>query len=311
MTSFYTLDLEFSSRFIVNSGGFMEYIKLNNGIDIPMEGFGVFQIRDFDECKQSVLDAIKTGYRLIDTAAVYANEEAVGAAIKEAIELGLCKREDLFITTKLWVQDMKNYEMAEQAILESLKRLGLDYIDLYLQHQSLGDYFSAWRAMEAAYEKGLLKAIGVSNFYPHTLINFIETVRIKPMLNQVELHPYFSQDIAIEVMNKYHVVPQAWAPLGGGRYSLFEDEMLKRIADKHQKTIAQVILRWNVQRGVVVIPKSVHLKRIQENFDIWDFKLSDDEMKQINSLDQGYVGTAVKHFTAEFTESVLSKKIHD
>ncbi len=289
----------------------MEHTKLHNGLTMPMEGFGVFQIRDQEECKQSVLDAIKTGYRLIDTAAVYGNEEAVGAAIKEAIVKGYCTREDLFITSKLWVQDMKNFELAEKAITESLRRLDLEYLDLYLLHQSMGDYFSAWRAMEAAYDKGLLKAIGVSNFYPHTLTNFCETVRIKPMVNQVELHPYYIQDKALEVMKSYDVIPEAWAPLGGGRYNPFDDEMLKGIADQHGKTVAQVILRWNVQRGVVVIPKSVHLERIQQNFDIWNFKLSDDEMTQISSLDQGYVGTAIKHFDPEFVKMVVSKKIHD
>ncbi len=289
----------------------MEYIKLNNGIEMPMEGFGVFQIRDQELCKQSVLDAIKVGYRLIDTAAVYGNEEAVGAAVKEAIESGLCKREDLFITSKLWVQDMESYETAEKAINESLRKMGLEYLDLYLLHQAMKDYFSAWRAMESAYQSGKLKAIGVSNFYPHTLTNLCETVTIKPMVNQVELHPYFTQEKALETMKQYNVVAEAWAPLGGGRYNPFENEMLKGIADKHQKTIAQVILRWNVQRGVVVIPKSTHIERIEQNFDLWDFTLNDEEMTQIASLDQGYVGTAVKHFDPEFVRMVHNIKIHD
>lgn len=289
----------------------MEFVTLNNGLVMPMEGFGVFQIKDQSICKQSVLDAIKAGYRLIDTAAVYGNEEAVGEAVKQAIALGLCKREDLFITSKLWVQDMESFESAQKAINESLRKTGLEYLDLYLLHQAMKDYFSAWRAMEEAYEKGKLKAIGVSNFYPHTLTNFCETVRIKPMVNQVELHPYFTQDKALETMKYYNVVAEAWAPLGGGRYNPYENEMLKEIADKHQKSIAQVVLRWNVQRGVVVIPKSTHVARIEENFKLWDFVLSDEEMAKISSLDMGYVGTAVKHFDPEFVRMVNQRKIHD
>lgn len=289
----------------------METIKLSNGLEIPMEGFGVFQIKDQEVCKQSVLDAIKVGYRLIDTAASYGNEEAVGEAVREAIKLGYCKREELFITSKLWVQDMENFETAQKAINESLRKTGLEYLDLYLLHQAMKDYFSAWRAMEEAYEQGKLKAIGVSNFYPHTLTNFCETVRIKPMVNQVELHPYFTQDKALETMKYYNVVAEAWAPLGGGRYNPYENEMLKEIADKHQKSIAQVVLRWNVQRGVVVIPKSTHVARIEENFKLWDFVLSDEEMAKISSLDMGYVGTAVKHFDPEFVRMVNQRKIHD
>lgn len=173
------------------------------------------------------------------------------------------------------------------------------------------DYFSAWRAMEEAYEAGKLKAIGVSNFYPHVLTNFCETVKIRPMVNQVELHPYFTQEDALETMKYYDVVPEAWAPLGGGRYNPFENEMLKEIAVKHNKSVGQVILRWNVQRGVVVIPKSTHKERIIENVNIWDFALSEDEMKQISSLDQGYVGTAVKHFDPEFVRMCNQRKIHD
>ena len=289
----------------------MEYVKLSNNMEIPLEGFGVFQVRDKEECKQSVLDAIRSGYRLIDTAASYTNEDAVGAAVKEAIAEGTCTREELIITSKMWVQDMASYDMAKAAIEDSLKKTGLEYIDLYLLHQAMKDYFSAWRAMEDAYDEGKLKAIGVSNFYPNILTNFCETVRIKPMVNQVELHPYFTQDSALETMAYYGVVPEAWAPLGGGRYQPFEDEMLKGIADVHGKSVAQVILRWNIQRGVVVIPKSTHLNRIQENFDIWDFALSENEMKEISSLDMGYVGTAVKHFDPEFVRMCTNRNIHD
>ena len=289
----------------------MEFAMLNNGIKMPMEGFGVFQVRDKEECKRSVLDAIKAGYRLIDTAASYTNEGAVGEAVKEAVAQGICTREELFITSKMWVQDMQNYETAKAAIDASLNAMGLEYLDLYLLHQAMKDYFSAWRAMEDAYKEGKLRAIGVSNFYPHTLTNFCETVEIKPMVNQVELHPYFTQENALETMEYYGVQPEAWAPLGGGRYKPFDDPMLQKIAAAHGKTVGQVILRWNVQRGVVVIPKSTHKERIEENIDIWDFTLTEEEMKRIASLDMGYEGTAVKHFDPEFVRMCNQRKIHD
>lgn len=289
----------------------MEFAMLNNGIKMPMEGFGVFQVRDKEECKRSVLDAIKSGYRLIDTAASYTNEDAVGEAVKEAVAQGICTREELFITSKMWVQDMQNYETAKAAIDASLNAMGLEYLDLYLLHQAMKDYFSAWRAMEDAYKEGKLRAIGVSNFYPHTLTNFCETVEIKPMVNQVELHPYFTQENTLETMKYYEVQPEAWAPLGGGRYKPFDDPMLQKIAAAHGKTVGQVILRWNVQRGVVVIPKSTHKERIEENIDIWDFTLTEEEMKRIASLDMGYEGTAVKHFDPEFVRMCNQRKIHD
>lgn len=289
----------------------MEFAMLNNGIKMPMEGFGVFQVRDKEECKRSVLDAIKAGYRLIDTAASYTNEDAVGEAVKEAIAQGICTREELFITSKMWVQDMENYETARKAIDASLNAMGLEYLDLYLLHQAMKDYFSAWRAMEDAYKEGKLRAIGVSNFYPHVLTNFCETVEIRPMVNQVELHPYFTQESALETMKYYEVQPEAWAPLGGGRYKPFDDPVLQKIAAAHGKTVGQVILRWNVQRGVVVIPKSTHKERIEENIDIWDFTLTEEEMKRIASLDMGYEGTAVKHFDPEFVRMCNQRKIHD
>lgn len=289
----------------------MEYTILSNGLKMPMEGFGVFQVRDKAECTASVLNAIRTGYRLIDTAASYTNEDAVGEAVRQAIAEGICTREELFITSKMWVQDMESYETAKAAIDASLEKMGIGYIDLYLLHQAMKDYFSAWRAMEDAYRSGKLKAIGVSNFYPHVLTNFCETVAVRPMVNQVELHPYFTQEEALDTMKYYQVQPEAWAPLGGGRYKPFESEMLKGIAETHGKTIGQVLLRWNVQRGVVVIPKSTHIERIEENFRIWDFELSEEEMKRVSSLDMGYAGTAVKHFDPEFVRMCTDRKIHD
>lgn len=289
----------------------MEYRTLSNGIKIPMEGFGVFQVRDKNECKEAVLNAIKAGYRLIDTAASYTNEDAVGEAVREAVSEGICTREELFITSKMWVQDMENYDTAKKAIDHSIETLGTGYIDLYLLHQAMKDYFSAYRAMEDAYKEGKLRAIGVSNFYPHTLTNFCETVEIRPMVNQIETHPFFTQEPSLETMKYYDVVPEAWAPLGGGRYKPFENEMLLKIAENHHKSVSQVILRWNVQRGVVVIPKSVHKERIEENFNIFDFTLNQEEMTQISSLDMGYTGTAVKHFDPEFVRMCNNRKIHD
>ena len=272
----------------------MEFSVLSNNLKMPMMGFGVFQVTDKNVCKQSVLNAIRTGYRLIDTAAVYGNEDAVGEAVREAISEGLCTREELFITSKLWVQDMVNQDIAAAGIEASLKKSGLEYFDLFLLHQAMRDYFSAWRALEDAYEEGKLKAIGVSNFYPHVLANFCETVRVKPMVNQVELHPYFAQPEALATMKYYNVQPEAWAPLGGGRHKPFENNLLQ-----------------SIQRGVVVIPKSTHQQRIEENFAIWDFSLTEKEMAQISSLDLGYVGESVKHFNPEFVRSCLAVKIHD
>lgn len=289
----------------------MEYKVLTNGIKMPMEGFGVFQVRDKEECKESVLNAIRAGYRLIDTAASYTNEDAVGEAVREAIAEGICTRKELFITSKMWVQDMQNYEMAKKAIDHSIETLGVEYLDLYLLHQAMKDYFSAWRAMEDAYKEGKLRAIGVSNFYPHVLTNFCETVAIRPMVNQIEMHPYFAQESALKVMEEYQIVPEAWAPLGGGRHNPFDNEMVKEIAAAHRKTVGQVVLRWNVQRGVVVIPKSVHKARIEENFQIWDFTLTEEEMQKISSLDLGYQGTAVKHFDPEFVKMCNTRKIHE
>lgn len=289
----------------------MEYVTLSNGIKMPLAGFGVFQVNDKAVCKQSVLAAIRLGYRLIDTAAVYGNEDAVGEAVREAIAEGLCTRDELFITSKLWVQDMANYKTAEQGIAASLQKSGLDYFDLYLLHQSMGDYFSAWHALETAYQAGKFKAIGVSNFYAHTLTNFCETVTIRPMVNQVELHPFYAQADALETMKHYQVHPEAWAPLGGGRHQPYEHPLLQEIATAHGKTIAQVMLRWNVQRGVTVIPKSTHSERIEENMNIWDFVLTEAEMDKISALDLGYVGEAVKHFNPGYVRRCLGIKIHD
>lgn len=283
----------------------MEYVTLNNGIKMPMEGFGVFQVPDAAQCEQAVLDAIESGYRLIDTAAAYMNEEAVGSAVAKC---GV-PREELFITTKLWVQDA-GYEEAKTAIQRSLDKLGLDYLDLYLLHQPMGDYVGAYRAMEEAYKEGKLKAIGVCNFYPARLADLCETVEIIPAVNQVELHPFFQQENALALMKEYGVVPEAWGPFAEGNHGIFTHPVLTKIGEKYGKSAAQTALRWNVQRGVVVIPKSVHKDRMEQNMDIWDFKLSDEDMAEIAKLDLGH-SEIVNHDDPGFVKMLHSMKVHD
>ena len=283
----------------------MEYVTLNNGVKMPLEGFGVFQVPDPAQCEQAVLDAIESGYRLIDTAAAYMNEKAVGEAIKKC---GV-PREGLFITTKLWVQDV-TYEGAKKAIQTSLDNLGLDYLDLYLIHQPLKDYVGAYRALEEAYKEGKLKAIGVCNFYPARLADLCETVEVIPAVNQVELHPFFQQENALAVMKEYGVVPEAWGPFAEGNHGIFTHPVLTKIGDKYGKSAAQVALRWNVQRGVVVIPKSVHKDRMEQNMNIWDFNLSDEDMAEIAKLDLGH-SEIVNHDDPGFIKMLHTMKIHD
>lgn len=283
----------------------IETVKLNNGLEMPLEGFGVFQVPDPAQCEQAVLDAIASGYRLIDTAAAYMNEEAVGKAIAKC---GV-PREELFITTKLWVQDA-SYEGAKAAMAASLKKLGLDYIDLYLVHQPMGDYIGAYRAMEEAYKEGKLKAIGVCNFYPNRLADLCETVEVIPAVNQVELHPFFQQENALALMKEYGVVPEAWGPFAEGKHGIFTHPVLTEIGKKYGKSAAQVALRWNVQRGVVVIPKSVHKERMEQNLAIWDFALSEEDMAEIAKLDIGH-SEIVDHGDPGFVKMLHTMKIHD
>ena len=283
----------------------IEVVKLNNGIEMPLEGFGVFQVPDPAVCEQAVLDAIATGYRLIDTAAAYMNEEAVGKAIAKC---GV-PREKLFITTKLWVQDA-SYEWAKQAIETSMKKLGLSYIDLYLIHQPMGDYIGAYRAMEEAYKEGKLKAIGVCNCYPQILADICETVEVKPAVNQVELHPFFQQENALALMKEYGVHPEAWGPFAEGNHGIFTHPMLTKIGEKYGKSAAQVALRWNVQRGVTVIPKSVHKERMEQNMAIWDFRLSDEDMAEIAKLDIGR-SEIVDHSDPKFVQMLHQVKVHE
>ena len=283
----------------------METVKLNNGIEMPLEGFGVFQVPDPAVCEQAVLDAIATGYRLIDTAAAYMNEEAVGKAIAKC---GV-PHEELFITTKLWVQDA-SYEGAKAAIETSLRKLGLDYIDLYLIHQPMGDYIGAYRAMEEAYKAGKLRAIGVCNCYPQILTDICETVDVIPAVNQVELHPFFQQENALALMKEYGVQPEAWGPFAEGNHGIFTHPVLTKIGEKYGKSAAQVALRWNVQRGVIVIPKSVHKERMEQNIDIWDFRLSDADMAEIAKLDIGH-SEIVDHYDPKFVQMLHQLKVHE
>ena len=283
----------------------MEYITLNTGAKMPLEGFGVFQIPDAKECEEVVYNAIKTGYRLLDTAAAYANEEALGKGVARAIADGLTTREELFITTKVWVNDMKSEEAAYEAVKTSLAKLNMPYVDLVLLHQPMGDYFAAYRGITRAYKEGLTKAIGVANFYPAILTNLCETVEVIPAVNQVELHPFFVQAAAIENMKAYGVAPQAWGPLAEGKHGIFTDPELTEIGKKYGKSAAQVVLHWNAQRGVSIIPKSVHVERMQQNIDIWDFELTDEEMTKIAAKDLGH-SEIVNHDDPAFVKFVLN-----
>lgn len=257
----------------------MDYVTLNNGIKMPILGFGVFQIPDPKECEEIVYQAIQHGYRLIDTAASYGNEEAVGKAIKRS---GV-PREELFITTKLWITDA-TYEGTKEAFQKSLDRLNLDYLDLYLIHQPLNDVYGSWRAMEELYNEGRIKAIGLANFYPDRLIDLIAFNEITPAVNQIEANPFFQREEDLKVMKEEGVQMEGWAPFAEGRNNLFHNEVLQKIGDKYQKSIAQVIIRWNIERQIVAIPKSANVNRMQQNFDVFDFQLTQEDMAEIALL---------------------------
>lgn len=258
----------------------MNYVTLENGVKMPQLGYGVYQVTK-EECERCVLDALKVGYRLFDTAQSYFNEEEVGNAI---VKSGV-SREEIFLTSKVWI-DHYGYEECRKSVLESLRKLKTDYIDLMLLHQPFSDYYGAYRALEDLYDKGKIKAIGISNFYPDRMVDLASFTRIKPMINQIEIHPYHQQVFSKEWHDKYGVQLEAWAPFGEGRKNMFELSELKEIGDKYGKTVAQVILRWHLQRGIVVIPKSTHLERMKENFNVFDFELAQEDMDVISKLDK-------------------------
>ena len=258
----------------------MQTIKLNNGVEMPILGFGVFQVRDAEECERSVSEALQTGYRLIDTAASYLNEEAVGRAIKR----NGVPRDELFVTTKLWIQDA-GYDRTKKAFEKSLQRLQLDYLDLYLIHQPFGDVYGSWRAMEELNREGRIRAIGISNFQPDRVMDLILHNEVVPAVNQIETHPFNQQIETQKFLQENNVQIESWGPFAEGKHNIFQNELLLSIAGKYGKTVAQVILRWLTQRGVVVIPKSVRKERIVENFNILDFELSAEDMNAIKALD--------------------------
>lgn len=258
----------------------MNYVTLENGVKMPQLGYGVYQVTK-EECERCVLDALKVGYRLFDTAQSYFNEEEVGNVI---VKSGV-SREEIFLTSKVWI-DHYGYEECRKSVLESLRKLKTDYIDLMLLHQPFSDYYGAYRALEDLYDEGKIKAIGISNFYPDRMVDLASFTRIKPMINQIEIHPYHQQVFSKEWHDKYGVQLEAWAPFGEGRKNMFELSELKEIGDKYGKTVAQVILRWHLQRGIVVIPKSTHLERMKENFNVFDFELAQEDMDVISKLDK-------------------------
>ena len=258
----------------------MEYKVLSNGVKMPQLGYGAYQVTK-DECERCVLDALKAGYRLIDTAQSYFNEAEVGSAIQKS---GITRKE-LFLTTKVWIEHY-GYEACKASIKESMHKLQTDYIDLVLLHQPFSDYYGAWRALEEYYEAGKIRAIGISNFYPDRMVDIATFARIKPMVNQIEIHPHQQQEEAQKWHNKYGIQLEAWAPFGEGRDNMFAEPILNEIGAKYGKTAAQVIIRWHLQRGIIVIPKSTHYERMTENFNVFDFALSDEDMSMITTLDQ-------------------------
>jgi organophosphate reductase len=281
----------------------MKYVKLLNGVEMPILGFGVYQIPDLEECERVVLEAIEVGYRSIDTAQVYGNEEAVGNAIKKS---GV-DRKEFFVTTKVWISN-SGYEKAKASIEESLKKLQTDYIDLLLIHQPFGDYYGTYRAMEEYYKAGKLRAIGVSNFYPDRFVDIVNFVEIKPMINQVETHVFNQQIIPQEIMKEYGTQIESWGPFAEGKNNLFTNEILVKIGKKYDKTAAQVALRYLIQRDIVVIPKTVKKDRMIQNFSVFDFELSEDDMKEILKLDKKE-SLFLSHFDPETVKFLVNHKI--
>lgn len=283
----------------------MNTVTLNNGVVMPVLGLGVYQIDDASLCEQIVRDALRAGYRLIDTAAAYGNEEAVGRAVKRS---GV-PREDIFITTKVWVQDF-GYEQTKRAVAASLEKLDMDYVDLVLLHQQLSDYYGSWRALQELCRQGSVRAIGVSNFYPDRLADLCENADILPAVNQIECHPFYQRAYDLDVMKKLRVAPMAWGPFAEGGHDIWNNPILKKIAAKHGKTVAQVALRFTLQRGVIVIPKTVHKDRLIENMAVWDFKLDGEDISQIAALDTGRT-EIIDHLTVDMVQFLNRHKIHE
>ena len=281
----------------------MQTVKLNNGVEMPILGFGVYQVPDHNECERVVSEALETGYRLIDTAQAYFNEEAVGSAIKKS---GV-DRKDIFLVTKVWVSN-GGYEKAKASIDESLKKLQTDYLDLILIHQPFNDYYGAYRAMEETYKNGKTRAIGVSNFYPDRFVDLSHFCEIQPMINQVETHVFQQQKAAKEIMKKHNTQIMSWGPFAEGKNNYFQNGTLKQIGEKYGKSVAQVALRFLTQEGVIVIPKSTHKNRMEENFNIFDFELSSDDLDKIRALDTGK-SLFCDHYSPEFVEFIVNYKI--
>ena len=280
-------------------------IVLNNGVKMPPIGYGVFRMTNLEECENAVVQAVKTGYRLIDTAAAYENETAVGKAVKRVIAEGIVSREELFVTTKLWITDI-SYEKAKEGFKRSLDRLGLDYVDLYLIHQPYNDYYGAWRALEELYEVGKVKSIGVDNFTQDRMADFLFFNKVKPAVNMIECNAYFQREDECKYLKEQNILMQAWSPLVAGKEDLFTNEILCSIAQKHHKSVAQIILRWLVQRGIVPVVKSANPVRMKENLEIFDFVLSEEEMKQIATLDTGYTYATARN-TGKVVTGFLEK----
>ena len=282
----------------------MEYIKLNNGVDIPILGYGTFQIPSSiaEEC---VLNALNVGYRMIDTAAAYFNEKEIGRAIKKS----KISREEIFVVTKVWIQDA-GYENTMKAFYTSLKNLDLDYIDLYLIHQPYGDYYGSWKAMEELYRKGKIRAIGVCNFSMERFVDLYMNCTIKPMVNQIECHPFFQQNQVQNLLKDYNCQIQAWGPLNEGQRNIFKHEILEEIAKKHDKTVAQIVLRWHIQKHIMTIPKTIHKDRMIENMNIWDFQLDSEDFKKIDQLNLGY-SEIIDHQCYATAKNLNKYKIHE
>lgn len=281
----------------------MQTVKLNNGVEMPILGFGVYQIPDNTECERVVSEALSVGYRLIDTAQAYFNEEAVGKAIKNS---GI-DRKDIFLVTKVWVSN-NGYEKAKASIEESLKKLNTDYLDLILIHQPFGDYYGTYRAMEEAYKQGKIRAIGVSNFYPDRFVDLSHFCEIQPMINQVETHVFQQQKTAKEIMKKHNTQIMSWGPFAEGKNNYFQNEILKEVSAKYGKAVAQVALRFLTQEGVIVIPKSTHKNRMEENFNIFDFELTEEDLNKIRTLDTGK-SLFCDHYSPEFVEFIVNYNI--